>query len=113
MSSARWPSGTLRRALLSAHGLYPKATAPELARIVGCRPESARQVLRDNGVRVPSAHLQRLTWTDDMKRTLIDGSLSGRSVQSLAEQIGVDRGTLALGAIEVIRDLIHAKGEAV
>ena len=105
MSSARWPAGTLREALKAAHASWPHATAPQLARAVGCEPGCARVILRGLAIDVPKGKPQRIIWTDPMKAALVDGARSGTSVTILAEQIGVTAGTLTLGALEVIREL--------
>jgi hypothetical protein len=112
MSSARWPRGTLARALTEAHHKHPLATAPELARIVGCDRACARGVVRSLGLPVPLAKEQRITWTPDMKRALVEGALQRRPADRLADHIGVAPASLVLGAMEVIRELTQAQGGA-
>jgi hypothetical protein len=108
VSSKRWPHGALSKALTDAHRRMPMATAPELAREVGCDPGCARVVLRNLGLPVPPAKEQRVTWTPAMKQALFEGVLLGRSVEPLAERIGVSTGALILGAMELIRDLLNS-----
>ena len=105
MSSARWPHGALAAALIEAHAAHPFATAPQLAIIVGCKPECARGVLRNLNIRMPSAQTVQIDWTKEMKAALIDGTRRRASLNSLATQIGVPRASLLHGALEVIRDL--------
>lgn len=106
MSSRRWPSGTLRAALLAAYRRYPLATPPQLAAIVGCSAGSARVILRGAGVPfVRDNGGLPLSWTPEMKRALLDAALSGKPVDRTAEDMGVHKSTLVLGAFEIIRDL--------
>jgi hypothetical protein len=86
----------------------PLATAPELARAVGCDPACARMVVRSLGLQVPVAKQQRITWTREMKDALLDGALRGASVERLADHIGVAPQALVLGAMAVIRDLVQS-----
>lgn len=110
MSSARWPSGTLSRVLLTTAKQYPDATATELARIVGCSQSSARTLLRKHGVRVQLGGQPRIAWTDDMKDALVRGIIKRRSAVAIARTIGVTPQTLLSGAAEVIRDLHVGEG---
>jgi hypothetical protein len=108
MSSKRWPAGTLSRALFAAHQSYPEGTAPDLARMVGCDPGSARVVLRILGIKTPTDKPQRIQWTPELKAAIIEGARAGTSITLLSERIGVAPASLALGALEVIRDLACA-----
>lgn len=112
MSSARWPSGTLTRALLGAASQHPDATATELGRMVGCSQSSARTILQKHGVRVRLGGQPRVAWTDDMKGALVRGILKRRSATAIARTIGVTPQTLLSGAVEIIRDLHADNGGA-
>ncbi|HWT12283.1 MAG TPA: hypothetical protein VN231_05990 [Allosphingosinicella sp.] len=107
MTSRRWPAGTLRAALIAAHEAHPWATAPKLAIIVGADTDSARQVLRQNKIVVPIERPARLMWTPEMKRALIHAAHDHLTIARACALIGVVPQTLALGALEVIRDQVE------
>ena len=105
MSSTAWPRGTLATALRAAHQRWPEATAPQLAILVGCQRDCARQLVRSMGLPVPRAKEQRLTWTPEMKAAIVAGALQRKPVVQLADHVGVSSAALVLGALEIIREM--------
>ena len=100
--TGRAKRGSLKDAVLVA---YKITTNPdEIGKLVGAKRYRVCRKLQELNLPFEFRSPSPLTWTPELKRALLDDVLAKKSVQAIANRLGVHPKTLVRGLCEIIRE---------